>query len=160
MKPSSFSTSAMRTFSLDEGDTTSAWRARMALRMRARKSAIGSVMIPHLPARFDDAGDVTLQGEPAETDAAHLELPQESTRAPALLATVPVTHLPLRWRTMQVDGLCHDYVLNGIPRWRSSARPCSSVRALVVKVMFMPFGLSKRSLLISGKMMSSLITSV
>src|SRR3569623_3416655 len=108
MKPSSFRTSAMRTFSLDEGDTTSAWRARMALRMRARNSAIGSVIVPHLPARFDDAGDVTLQGESAVTDAAHLELPQEGSRASALLATVPETNPPLRWRTMHVDGLCHD----------------------------------------------------
>src|SRR6188472_4296696 len=108
MKPSSFKRSAMRTFSLDEGETTSACRARMALRIRARKSAIGSVMFLHLPARFDDARDVATEGQIPEADATHLELAQEGARTPALLAAISMTNPPLGSGTVHVDGFCHD----------------------------------------------------
>jgi len=43
---SSLSSSARRTLRRDEGDVTSPCRARMALRIRVRKSAMGSVMAP------------------------------------------------------------------------------------------------------------------
>src|SRR5450432_10734 len=145
MYPSSLRRFAIRTFSLDEGEITSACRARMALRMRARKSAIGSVMFPHLPARFDDARNVALQGVHSETNAAHLELAQEGAGPATLLATIAMTDPPFGRLAVHVDGFCHDQVLNGIPRWRRSARPCSSLRALVVKVMFIPLGFSRRS---------------
>jgi hypothetical protein len=73
-------------------------------------------MVPHLPARFDDARDVTLEREHSETDTAHLEFAKERPRAAALLATISVPNPPF-WRlTMHVDGFCHDQVLNGIPR--------------------------------------------
>jgi hypothetical protein len=49
-------------------------------------SAMGSVMLivaSPLPARLDDPGDVPRQGQLAETDSAHLELPQITARSTA-----------------------------------------------------------------------------
>jgi len=106
----------MRTFSFDDGETTSVCRAMMALRMRAKKSAIGSVMFPHLPARFDDARNVTPEGIHSETNAAHFELAQKGASAATLFATVAMANLPLGRLAVHVDGFCHDQVLNGIPR--------------------------------------------
>jgi hypothetical protein len=65
-------------------------------------------MIPHLPARFDDARDVAPQGQIPEADATHLELSQEGPRTSALLASVAMTDPPLRRLTVHVDCLCHD----------------------------------------------------
>src|SRR5512134_3569124 len=69
-----------------------------ALRIRVSRSAMGSVIdigsspSPGLPARLDDPGDVPLQGQGAETDAAHLELPQKPPRPPAEGAAVVLPH--------------------------------------------------------------------
>src|SRR5262245_36888587 len=62
----------------------------MPLRMRVRRSAMGSVMF--LPARLDDAGDLALQRQVAETDAAHGELAHVRARAATDRAAVAVTH--------------------------------------------------------------------
>src|SRR5579872_330600 len=99
----------MRSLSFDAGATTSAWRARMALRMRARKSAMGSVIdMQHLPARLDDTGDVSPERQVSEADPAQIKLPQERPRAAALLAAVAMANAPFRGRAMKVDGFCHD----------------------------------------------------
>src|SRR5215467_875305 len=106
----------MRTLSLDAGATTSAWRAMMALRIRDRKSAMGSVIdMRHLPARFDDAGDITAQREGPEADTAELELAQVRARATTLLASVLVAHLPLGSRSVHIYGFRHGQFLKGIP---------------------------------------------
>src|SRR5512137_1412203 len=73
-----------------------------ALRIRVSRSAIGSVIgigcppSPGLPARLDDPGDVSLEGQRPEADAAHLELPQERPGPPAEGAAVVFPHRKLR----------------------------------------------------------------
>src|SRR5512135_967626 len=77
MNPSSLRISAMRSLSFDDGMSTFSCSARLALRMRVRKSAIGSLSMG-LPAR--------LERELAEADPAGLELPQIAPRAATDLA--------------------------------------------------------------------------
>jgi hypothetical protein len=57
----------------------------LALRMRVRKSAIGSVIMDELflPRGLDQPRNVSLQRELAQTDAAHAKAAEESARAPA-----------------------------------------------------------------------------
>src|SRR5262249_7416979 len=98
-KPSSRRISASRSLMFERGHSTSCLRARMPLRMRARKSAMGSVidMIYFLrflsPARLDDARDVAPQGELAEAKPAHLELAEIRARPAATLAAALDAHL-------------------------------------------------------------------
>src|SRR2546423_12371856 len=127
-KPSCWRISATRSFSFECGMMTFAFRAVMALRMRVRRSAIGSVILS--PARFDDARNVAAQRQLPEAQAAQFEFANESTRAPALGAAVAQLHLVLllaRRELFQRKRLCqtrHVYkLLNGIPSARSSARP-------------------------------------
>jgi hypothetical protein len=63
----------------------------------------------YLPARLDDAGDVTAERQVAEANAAEIELPQEGPSTTALLAAVVMTHPPLRrlFVTGEIDGLSH-----------------------------------------------------
>src|SRR4029077_7178961 len=75
MNPSSLRISAIRSLSFDDGMSTFSCSARLALRMRVRKSAIGSLSMG-LPARLDHAGHLALGRERAEADAARLELAQ------------------------------------------------------------------------------------
>src|SRR5512133_1107004 len=146
MKPSSFRTSAIRILSREAGMRTFSCRAREALRMRVSMSPIGSVKLiarSPLPARLDDAGDLALQRALAEADAAHLELAQERPRAAAQRAAVVLAHreLQLAGGLRHLRKLRHGlslYCRNGMPRWRRSARPSSSFRAVVTTVMFSP----------------------
>src|SRR5437870_11075560 len=99
MKPSSFRISASRTLSLEEGMSTFSCSARLALRMRVRRSAMGSLidMTPRLlPARLDHARHLALEGELPEADPAELELPEEAARPPAQLAAAVDARLELR----------------------------------------------------------------
>src|SRR2546423_10703728 len=75
MNPSSFSSSAMRTLSREDGMSTFSCSALLALRMRVSRSAIGSLRMA-LPARLHDAGHLALEGELPEAQAAHPELAQ------------------------------------------------------------------------------------
>src|SRR3972149_4224063 len=171
-KPSSRRTSARRFLSFEPGTSTVALRDRIPLRMRVRRSAIGSVMVhlcssgprcgsrspgrsaaprsrgsipaasarTALPARLHDAGDLALERQEAEAEAAELELPHVRARAPAQRATVAIADLPLLLARDLLSQTSHGeflflclclclrraYCLNGIPRWRSSARPSSS----------------------------------
>src|SRR2546426_12814421 len=108
MKPSSFSNSAMRTFSLLEGMSHFSCSARLALRMRVSRSAIGSLRI--LPARLHDARHLALEGELAETQATHLELSDVRPRASAELAPMVGARLEPRRRLGLHDqrGLGHN----------------------------------------------------
>src|SRR5262245_28136484 len=132
--------------------------ARLALRMRVNRSAMGSLIMTESPARLDHAGHLALERELAEADAAQLELPQVSPRAAAQLAAVVDARLELHraLRLHDQRGLGHDYCsLNGTPRWARSALASSSVRAEVTMTMSMPRTLSTLSYVISGKMTCS-----
>src|ERR1700720_2509306 len=86
VNPSSLRISAMRSLSFDDGMSTFSCSARLALRMRVRKSAIGSLIdmaTRPLPARLDHARHLALEGELPEADPAELELPEEAARPPA-----------------------------------------------------------------------------
>src|SRR3954453_9046184 len=72
---------AISCLSLDEGISTVSWAAVMPLRIRVRKSAMGSVIDMGLPARLRHAGDEALVGELAQAHAAEPELPVDRARA-------------------------------------------------------------------------------
>src|ERR1700690_762848 len=95
MYPSSFRMRAISVFNLEIGTSTRLCFAAVALRMRVRKSAIGSVCIILLPARFHHSRDLSLECHAAETDAAHLELADIAARAAAATAAVAHANLEL-----------------------------------------------------------------
>src|SRR3970282_1626402 len=100
MKPSSLRISAILTFSFEEGTSTFSCSARLALRMRVSRSAIGSVIDISsrlLPAGLDNARHLALEGELPEADAARLELPEIPARPAADLAAGVGPRLEL-WR--------------------------------------------------------------
>src|SRR5215208_704171 len=84
--------------SVDDGISTVSWAAMIPLRMRVRKSAMGSVMLMpgRLPARLGHAGDVALVRELAQADAAEPELLVHRTRSAALAAARVSAGLVLR----------------------------------------------------------------
>src|SRR5690348_12151210 len=95
---------AISALSLEAGTSTRWCFAAAALRMRVRKSAMGSVCIVspvvsrrrlprRLPARFHDAGNLSLERHTAKTDAAHLELADIPASAAADAAAVADAHL-------------------------------------------------------------------
>src|SRR6186997_2420429 len=98
MKPSVLRISVMRTLSLDAGMSTFSCSARLALRMRVRRSAMGSVIIPRasLPARLDHARHLALEGQLPEAESAGLELPQVAAGTAADLAAAVAPRLELR----------------------------------------------------------------
>src|SRR5262245_54601094 len=86
MNPSSLRISHTRTLSLELGMSAFSCSARLALRMRVRRSATGSLFM-RSPARLHDAGNLALERQLAETQPAQLKLPQIAARAPAQLAS-------------------------------------------------------------------------
>src|SRR5436190_16356313 len=80
---------------LEAGISTVSWSADKPLRMRVRRSAIGSVIDMRLPARLRQAGDVALVRELPQADPAEAELAEVRPRAPAALAAVVVACLEL-----------------------------------------------------------------
>src|SRR6266702_6934092 len=114
MKPSSFRISASRTLSLEEGMSTFSCSARLALRMRVRRSAMGSLidMTPRLlPARLDHARHLALEGQLPEADPAQLELPEVPARSPAQPAALIGPRLELGRALLLHDqrGLRHPH---------------------------------------------------
>src|SRR5436305_12163294 len=89
---------ASSTFIFECGMTTSSCPACSPLRMRVRKSAMGSVIdiVLDLPARLLDARDQTLVGDGSQADAAEAELAEVRARATAALAAVVVARRVLR----------------------------------------------------------------
>src|SRR3954469_20806793 len=73
---------AISRLNFESASTTSSWAAMIPLRMRVRKSAIGSVIDMRSPARLRHAGDEALVRELAQADAAQPELAVDRTRAP------------------------------------------------------------------------------
>src|SRR5712664_1213188 len=75
---------AISVFSLETGTSTRWCLAAAALRIRVRKSPMGSVCIIFLwllPARLHDAGNFSLERHAAKTDSAHLEFANIAARA-------------------------------------------------------------------------------
>src|SRR3954471_4657113 len=100
--------------------TTSSWPACNPLRMRVRKSAIGSVIdiALDLPARLRDARDEALVRDLAQADPAQAELAVVRTRTTAALAAVVVARRVLRRARLlyTLGSLCHYSVLSGSSR--------------------------------------------
>src|SRR4051812_28521845 len=89
---------AISTLSLDDGISTVSCAAVMPLRMRVRKSAMGSVIdisLPPSPARLRHAGDHPVVRELAQADAAQAELAVDGARAPATAAAAVLAGLVL-----------------------------------------------------------------
>src|SRR3954462_14267497 len=63
------------------GTSTVSWAAMIPLRMRVRKSAMGSVIDMRSPARLRHAGDVAVVRELAQADPAQAELAVDGARA-------------------------------------------------------------------------------
>src|SRR3954452_18091169 len=89
---------ASSAFIFECGITTSSWPACRPLRMRVRKSAIGSVTYIglDLPARLLDARDQALVREAAQAAPPQTERAQVRTRTSAALAAVVGQRLLLR----------------------------------------------------------------
>src|SRR5580692_1691027 len=109
---------AISALSFDAGTSTRWCLAAAALRIRVRKSAMGSVCIfspvmrrlpRRLPACFHDAGNFSLERHTAETDAAHLELADISAGATTNAATVANTYFEFRFLMRLCDfcQACH-----------------------------------------------------
>src|SRR5215207_8160987 len=94
--------------SVDDGISTVSWAAMIPLRMRVRKSAMGSVMLMPvpLPARLGHAGDVALVGHLAQADPAQAELAVHGTWAAALAAARIRARLELRGSRRAHDLRC------------------------------------------------------
>src|SRR3712207_2679030 len=86
---------ATSSFSFDIGMSTWSCSAFRPLRMRVRRSAIGSLTAIYLPARLGQAGDHPLVGELAHADPAHPELAEVRPRPAATPAAVVVPCLEL-----------------------------------------------------------------
>src|SRR4051812_13353748 len=80
---------ATSTLSRDDGTSTVSCAAVIPLRMRVRRSAIGSVMLMSLPAALGHAGDVAVVRELAQADPAEAELAEHRAR-PATAAAAGV----------------------------------------------------------------------
>src|SRR5215211_3400834 len=87
---------AISTFSRDDGISTRACRAIVAFRMRDSMSAIGSVISCSSPRTFRHAGNVALERQLAEAQAAECELPHVCPRTAAAMAAVAQADLELR----------------------------------------------------------------
>src|SRR5512133_540942 len=161
-------------FSFENGMETSSWCAELAFRTRVSMSAIGSVMVMwasgpssprfhdaylvcvvtfdvsscRLPGRLRDAGELAAVSHLPQADPAQAELAVDGVRTAAALAARVGADLELRLRVGLVDerGLGHSqFSLKGKPSALSSARPSSSLVAVVTTVMSMPRTRSIRS---------------
>src|SRR5580658_1494808 len=154
MKPSRSKMAASASFSFELGIFTVSNWAELALRIRVSMSAMGSVIVmgsPRSPTRLRHAGDLPGVHHRAQADPAQPELAEHGLGPAASLAPGIPPHLELRDLLLLLDQclLCHnDYRVscrNGKPNARKSARPCSSVWAVVTMVMSIPRIVSMRS---------------
>src|SRR5208282_2587775 len=109
---------AISALSFDAGTSTRWCLAAAALRMRVKKSAIGSVCIfspvmrrlpRRLPTCFHDAGNLSLERHTAETNAAHLELADISAGTATNAAAVANADFEFRFLMCLCDlcQACH-----------------------------------------------------
>src|SRR3954467_11630334 len=95
---------AISRLSLLDGISTSSLAAMMPLRMRVRKSAMGSVIDMRLPTRLRHAGDVALVRQLAQADSAQAELAVHRARTAAAAAARVGPGLVLR-RAVRANDL-------------------------------------------------------
>src|SRR5918992_5007935 len=127
-------------FSLEDGISTVSCAAWIPLRMRVRKSAIGSVLeltagslCGVSPRRLGHARDEALVGELSEADTAKSELPVDRARPPASPAARVLAGLVLRRARLAhpLRRLGHSSywfsLANGMPSSSSRTRASSSV---------------------------------
>src|SRR6516165_4099698 len=125
--------------------TTSSWNATLALRIRVSMSAIGSVMVMGrpLPRGLRHAGNLAGVRHLPEADPAQPELAVHGAGAAAPTAAGVGPHGELRLALLLLDegflgqrGASYELVSrrNGKPSARRSARPWSSVDAVVTMV--------------------------
>src|SRR5262249_23693156 len=82
---------------LDDGMSTFSCSARLPLRMRVSRSAMGSLLIGWpSPARLHDARHLALEGQLAKAETAQLELPQISAGTAAQFAAMVAPRRELR----------------------------------------------------------------
>src|SRR4051794_33975231 len=100
---------ASSTLSLDDGTSTVSCAAVMPLRMRVRKSAMGSVIDIRSPARLRHARDHPVVGQLPQADPAQAELAVDGTRAAAAAAPGVFAGLVLRGALLAhpLGGLRH-----------------------------------------------------
>src|SRR5260370_38148365 len=97
---------AISVLSFDTGTSTRWCLAAAALRIRVKKSPMGSVCIIFLwllPACFHDAGYFSLERHAAKTDSANLKLADIPPRAAANTATTTYANLDLALLTRLGD---------------------------------------------------------
>ena len=91
MNPSDLRMPAMALLVFDAGIDTVEWSTAKAFLIRVNISAIGSVTTPiisALPTRLSDPGQLALQGQFSEADAAQAEIPYISPGSPTEVAPV------------------------------------------------------------------------
>src|SRR5580765_8111322 len=100
----------------DEGMSTRVCLAVTALRIRVSMSAIGSVIALSksvvLPGALRHAGDVALERQLAEAQAAQRELPHVSARTAAQVAAVAQANLEFRLLLFFGDLRCCSHVIS------------------------------------------------
>src|SRR5690242_13130840 len=108
-KPSAISTRAIASFVRDHGTSTRSLRAWLPLRMRVKRSAIGSVIDIASPTRLDETGDLPLARQIAQAEPAHAELAVERPRPAAQRTAVvlPDAELLTARRFHSETGLGH-----------------------------------------------------
>src|ERR671910_2829408 len=117
MYPCSERMRAISAFSREAGISTSSCAAWMPLRIRVRKSAMGSVIDMRSPARLRHAGDEAVVRELAQAHTAEAELAVDGARAAAAPAARVGPGLVLRRARLAHDLLllCHKgYLRRGI----------------------------------------------
>src|SRR3954451_3856544 len=87
---------AISTLSLDAGMSTVEWAAWIPLRIRVRKSAMGSVIDMRLPTALRHPRDVAVVGQLAQADPADAELAEHGAGAATTAAPGVFTGLVLR----------------------------------------------------------------
>src|SRR5918999_3797443 len=116
---------AISLFRPEAGITTSSCAARMPLRIRVRKSAIGSVIDMRSPARLRHAGDEALVRELAQADAAEPELAVHRPRAPAAAAAAVRPRGVLRLAVGPHDHGCLCHLLRSLVPYAATGSPAS-----------------------------------
>src|SRR5437763_4916235 len=86
----------MATLMRENGISQLGCRAREALRMRVSMSAIGSLIVMRLPARFGHARDLTGEGQLPKADATQRKAADECARPSAQSAAIMRLHFEAR----------------------------------------------------------------
>src|SRR5271170_814450 len=100
--------------------------------MRVRKSAIGSVCIVRLPARFRYAGNFALERHSAETDSAHFKLADVAARAAANQAAIAHANFEFRFLARLGDFCSAGHLLRSSWNTQRETEALQQLAALLV----------------------------